>query len=93
MHFGIEVKSLIDKSLCLTSETPPQSETWVKTMTSKNAYFEMSKGGKTIQCDVRPTFQGFISEVQIVEFTVGGKFKLSVIDMNLAPDYINEMLS
>ena len=68
---------------------------WVDTMSHTNAYFNMSKNGNTIRCDMRPTFFGSVAEVQIIKTTPDGKHfiePLHIVELLFAPGKINEML-
>lgn len=74
LKHGINVVSRIDKNLKLTSTMNSNDSIWKNAMSARNALFNMSKNGKEIVCDVRPTFHPSMMEVQICKFTANGNF-------------------
>lgn len=93
LGYGIKVVSTIsNRELKLEMR---EKASWDMILNDRNAYFKMTKNGKEIECDVRPTFCGGVNqEVQIVESSRPDKYNgpIHIVDMSRAAEYIKKML-
>lgn len=95
LDYDITVVSEIGEKNTLHKETDRRSVLWSKVMNANNAYFKMSKNGKTIFCDFRGLYRNNLcSEVQMCNFNEKGNIEgdFYIVDVDKCPEFINNFL-